>query len=400
MDMEEPGTSSLSTPAPATKKAGGRSRNRKDGEKAEDNWALPKKVCRVTNTPPTFSVSTTNTYSILSDSASGSAPPSNLTIKDKTKKKPPPIVVSGVTSAMKAVAELKAAGFQAFEVQKTRDGIRIFPATLEIHGSLTEYLRKNDSPFHTYSTSNGPKNRKFVIYDLDIDHDVEEIRVELVERLQGVLDVRRLQRSDKDGRKQDLPLILVTTSAEVRLEEILRLHTINFVRFSAKPYRGRRGIVQCHRCQQFGHTKNHCGRAKVCVRCAGPHTVAECPRATAPIKCANCGETHVASFTGCSARKIMQERLEQLKKKIGLRSKTDATPTKPQQSQTHDRPLTTRSPPTQTQSTDYQVNSKTYSDKARYDNPPPWVENIMKSIQTLTDSTNRLLNMFTDLVTK
>ena len=37
-------------------------------------------------------------------------------------------------------------------------------------------------------------------------------------------------------------------------------------------------IVQCIRCQQYGHTKSYCNRPFLCVKCGGHHNSKECKR--------------------------------------------------------------------------------------------------------------------------
>ncbi|XP_062527945.1 serine/arginine repetitive matrix protein 1-like [Bombyx mori] len=76
---------------------------------------------------------------------------------------------------------------------------------------------------------------------------------------------------------------------------------------SARPFgavegwRPTRGPAQCHRCQAFGHASYNCHRAVRCVRCAGEHIVADCPRPRdGPFSCANCGKDHVAVDRRCA----------------------------------------------------------------------------------------------------
>ncbi|XP_062532696.1 nascent polypeptide-associated complex subunit alpha, muscle-specific form-like [Bombyx mori] len=50
----------------------------------------------------------------------------------------------------------------------------------------------------------------------------------------------------------------------------------------------------------FGHASNNCHRAVRCVRCAGEHIVADCPRPReGPFICANCGKGHAAVDKRC-----------------------------------------------------------------------------------------------------
>lgn len=62
----------------------------------------------------------------------------------------------------------------------------------------------------------------------------------------------------------------------------------------------RRNTPQCHRCQQFGHTKNYCLRPFICVKCAGSHPSTSCTKSkNAEPKCANCKGKHTANYRGC-----------------------------------------------------------------------------------------------------
>ncbi|CAN7999039.1 unnamed protein product [Ixodes hexagonus] len=60
--------------------------------------------------------------------------------------------------------------------------------------------------------------------------------------------------------------------------------------------------IQCYQCQRFGHIGKNCRGARRCKICAGPHHHQDCSSRAQP-KCANCGENHAATFSGCSSKK-------------------------------------------------------------------------------------------------
>ena len=63
-------------------------------------------------------------------------------------------------------------------------------------------------------------------------------------------------------------------------------------------------IVQCTRCQFYGHTKSYCSRPYVCVKCGGEHNTTLCTKdPAAPATCALCGGQHPASYKGCIIHK-------------------------------------------------------------------------------------------------
>ncbi|CAG4981139.1 unnamed protein product [Colias eurytheme] len=64
-------------------------------------------------------------------------------------------------------------------------------------------------------------------------------------------------------------------------------------------------IVQCQRCQQYGHSKNNCMRPFRCVKCGEGHKTSECKKKdrTTPAKCALCSCDHPANYKGCQIYK-------------------------------------------------------------------------------------------------
>jgi hypothetical protein len=60
-----------------------------------------------------------------------------------------------------------------------------------------------------------------------------------------------------------------------------------------------KGLAQCYRWQQYGHTKTYCKRRFICVKCGGPHSTVSCkkPNSTSA-KCALCDGSHPANYKG------------------------------------------------------------------------------------------------------
>ena len=61
-----------------------------------------------------------------------------------------------------------------------------------------------------------------------------------------------------------------------------------------------RYIIQCQRCQVYGHSKTYCTKPYQCVKCGSQHDSKDCmkPRHN-PAKCALRGEDHPANYKGC-----------------------------------------------------------------------------------------------------
>ena len=73
---------------------------------------------------------------------------------------------------------------------------------------------------------------------------------------------------------------------------------LNFV-VRIQDYKFSDRIVQCFKCQNFGHKAELCHIRDRCVKCAGDHNTRVCTKDTAhPARGANCGGQHSAIFQG------------------------------------------------------------------------------------------------------
>ena len=65
-------------------------------------------------------------------------------------------------------------------------------------------------------------------------------------------------------------------------------------------------IIQCKRCQRYGHTQKYCNHNYRCVKCAGLHATSQCTKtAETPAKCILCQGEHPANYKGCTVYKIL-----------------------------------------------------------------------------------------------
>lgn len=95
-----------------------------------------------------------------------------------------------------------------------------------------------------------------------------------------------------------MPLVLVTLPKTEK--NIYNLEHIAKDVITVESQRQKARISQCYRCQKFGHAQSRCTVKPKCVKCAGDHHYSECPKSKdSPPKCANCGESHTASYRGC-----------------------------------------------------------------------------------------------------
>jgi hypothetical protein len=82
--------------------------------------------------------------------------------------------------------------------------------------------------------------------------------------------------------------------------------SIGLMHFKVVEYTMKQGVLQCYKCQGFGHIAASCKSEPKCQKCGGDHGRQECD-ATDP-KCANCGGAHMSSSFECS--RYVQEQVK------------------------------------------------------------------------------------------
>jgi hypothetical protein len=76
-----------------------------------------------------------------------------------------------------------------------------------------------------------------------------------------------------------------------------------------EPPHKKKEIVQCKRCQQYGHTRTYCRHPFRCVKCGKNHESTSCVKQiTTPPTCALCEGDHPANYKGCTVYKNLQRK--------------------------------------------------------------------------------------------
>jgi hypothetical protein len=106
--------------------------------------------------------------------------------------------------------------------------------------------------------------------------------------------------------KNPLSLFFVDLKQKPKNKEIYNINRLmnSVIKFES-PFT-KKEIVQCNRCQRYGHTQKYCNRNYCCVKCAGPHSTEQCTKsAETPAKCIHCRRDHPTNYKGCSAYKTL-----------------------------------------------------------------------------------------------
>lgn len=180
-------------------------------------------------------------------------------------------------------------------------------------------------------------------------------------------------------------MFFVDLDPKTNNKDIYDMRTFDNAIIVVEPPKKFNDIVQCFRCQQFGHTKSYCRKPYKCVKCGLDHSTSECTKTiNTPPQCVNCLSNHTANYKGCEIyQKLISKRTN-----TGLRNNPDRV---------HFTPVFNDNIQ-QTQ----QNNTMTYSQAVR--GTEPNINNVLQKIEAMLvkqiEVTNTLMNMMSMLMTK
>lgn len=90
-------------------------------------------------------------------------------------------------------------------------------------------------------------------------------------------------------------------------KDIFNIKHLCYTIIKVKEHRINNQIVQCLRCQGYGHTKSYCNQPPKCVHCDDLHLSTPCQKTSCqPARCALCDGDHLTNYRGCSKYKEIQ----------------------------------------------------------------------------------------------
>lgn len=225
----------------------------------------------------------------------------------------------------------------------SRETVQITLKKQDHFSSLVSYLKDNSILFFTHRAQEDVPV-KYVLSGLPA-FDIAEVTDELKANNLEPSDVKLL----KAANSGDSALFVVSFKrGTCKMQDLKKVKSLFNVIVSWRAYsRKVSDIVQCFRCQQFGHGMSHCFLQPKCVKCGELHLSSECkiPKKTTEqnrakdgcddsnrklIKCANCSQNHTASFRGCPTRLAYLKRLQDRKNLARARQLNPPQPPRPQ----------------------------------------------------------------------
>lgn len=175
--------------------------------------------------------------------------------------------------------------------------IKVLPNTTKIYTILTRSLEKNNVSFHTFQLT---KNRSYRVVLKGMHHDVclNELKEEIEQLKHKVIRIHNVKNRIT---KQPLNMFFVDLEQGVNNKEIFDIQYLLHAKISFEAPHTKKDVVQCQRCQRYGHSKTYCRHPYRCVKCGQDHPTSSCHKAdrSDPAKCVLCDGAHPANYKGC-----------------------------------------------------------------------------------------------------
>jgi hypothetical protein len=152
--------------------------------------------------------------------------------------------------------------------------IKINCVTPETYRKLVKHFKENNIFYHTYQLKE-EKAYRIVIKYLHHSTDTEDKRQELFELGHNVRNIINAQRRTT---KEPLNVFFVGLERAENNREIYNIKALQNKIIQIQPPRVKNNIIQCMRCQQYGHTKSYCNKPFMCVKYGGSHNSKECKK--------------------------------------------------------------------------------------------------------------------------
>lgn len=259
---------------------------------------------KMSESPSPSKIVTSNSYSVLPIDLTEELP-----TKEKKVPKPPPIVLYGITDVNKLTELLQPAAeggkFTYKNINKQQ--LRVNCNDVETYKKIITLVRENGLIGHTF---NRKDERCFRIVIRNLHHTTpHSVIKEEIEKTGNIVSGEII--NAKYGQdKLPTSTFFVNLLPGPNNKLVKNLKYIYHQAIVVEDPRKKRSIVQCQRCQQYGHSKNYCMRPYRCVKCAQSHKTTDCPKRdrNTPAKCALCQGAHPANYKGCDVYKEIATR--------------------------------------------------------------------------------------------
>lgn len=245
-----------------------------------------------------------NTYKPLENTMVGMEDDS---ITSPREPKPPPIFIPDVTNVQTMTQSIEKMVTKSDYTYKVlnENKIRLVPSTADAYRAIVRGLNGLNVAFYTYQLKQDRSYRvvlKHMHYSTCIDSLKQEIEAH-GHKVRNLINIRN------NLTKQPLSLFYVDLEPSPDNKSIYNIQYLMNAKILFEPPNKKREVVQCKRCQRFGHTKAYCRYSFRCVKCGQSHQTNSCTKdKTTPAVCALCEGNHTANYKGCPVYKEVKNK--------------------------------------------------------------------------------------------
>lgn len=213
---------------------------------------------------------------------------------------------------------VKGAKIDNFEIRRVNNNKHsLITNSIEDYEQIKNIFKEVNTNYFTF-TPKDHKPKTIILKGLNEDEEVNEIKKSIENFNIKVLNVSQLKTKRSIATNNKLPLYIIQCTSDTDMRQLYNIKALNYQRITWENLKKKEGIMQCHKCQRFGHAAANCNLNYRCVKCSKQHKPGECQIKDqvekTDIHCVNCKSNgHPASFKGCP---IYQSALMRLRNKI------------------------------------------------------------------------------------
>lgn len=225
-----------------------------------------------------------------------------------TEPKPPPIFIPNVNNVHSMVQTFTSVVASDDFLYKciNQNSVKILPKSAEVYRKLVHKLNEGNVSFHTYQLKQ-ERSYRVVLKNMHYSVDINELKEALSQHGHTVRNITNVLHSYS---KKPLSMFFIDLEPSANNKDIFNIQYLLHAKIVFEPPYRKKEIVQCKRCQQYGHTKSYCKHPFKCVKCGQDHETVKCIKDNStPAICALCGGDHPANYRGCSVFKTIQKKV-------------------------------------------------------------------------------------------
>ena len=178
-------------------------------------------------------------------------------------KVPPIVIYSFLKEHRKTIIELQTKLKEQMELKVKRNRIVFYTKTIDDYNVLKAEITKSNLEYHTY-TLPAEKQLKLLIKGLPPNITENEIIEELKSKDITPLSVYQITNKSKDDVVK-YPLYTVTFPNGTLMKNVVQIKRLCSCVIYWEKFKNKRKIIQCYKCQSFGHVAKNCFKNAKCV---------------------------------------------------------------------------------------------------------------------------------------